>query len=610
MTNSSSFWRKVIYISIIGLLLLPLSMLGQPATKKADADVPDGGGVLANIRQEQGLAQSSLGDIDPASETMKLATLGLKGVAVTILWENANTYKDEENWEAFSATVNQIIKLQPNFITVWEFQAHNIAYNVSVEFDDYQARYDWVKKGLDFLIQGLAYNRRDFKILRSLGFFYGTKIGRSDERLQFRNMFRQDKDYHQFLADYVTMDDKVSTPYGVDNWLVARQWYLKAEDKVRQNIAGQPTSQLMFYKDSPGQLRNCAMDLEEEFRPEQPARRKWEDAFDAWNDFGNRSLRTSWETELRLNDKTVAREKLQKLQDELDEMVPGARESILADLRTKVPADQLAAYDKPALERSLEEIYLALEARKGLVVNDELVAEKAAPEKADAAYRKLRVIQFASEELRRIENYRGQTNYLYWLKRCQAEQSQLNLEARAALYDARLLNEQAVLTTTTKVDPITLESTESPGAKEKFEESFEKWAEVFDQYPELIDSITAQELMEAVTEYRLVLERLVEPFPSPFALDFVFERTGMGQYAEELDDLEKDKQDSPTDDATESESSSEATSEAAPVDSQESDGDSEESTDGESTDESAESEGSDAASGDEGDGDSSDGDSP
>ena len=119
MTQSSSFWRKVIYISIIGLLLLPLSMLGQPSTKSAGSDLPDGGGVLAQMRQQEGLAQSSLGDIDPASETMKLATLGLKGVAVTILWDNANTYKDEENWEAFSATVNQIIKLQPNFITVW-----------------------------------------------------------------------------------------------------------------------------------------------------------------------------------------------------------------------------------------------------------------------------------------------------------------------------------------------------------------------------------------------------------------------------------------------------------------------------------------------------------
>ena len=465
MTQSTSFWRKIIYISIIGLLLLPLSMLGQPATKSPGADLPDGGGVLAQMRQEQGLAQSSLGDIDPASETMKLATLGLKGVAVTILWENANTYKDDENWEAFSATVNQIIKLQPNFITVWEYQAHNIAYNVSVEFDDYQARYDWVKKGLDFLTQGLAYNRRDYKILRNLGFFYGSKIGRSDERLQFRSMFRRDRDYHEFLSNFIPMDDRVNTPYGVDNWLVARQWYLKAEDKVRDGVVNLTSSHLMFYKDSPAQARNCAMDLEEEFRPEEPARRKWEEAYEYWNEFGNRSLLTSWETELRLNDKQVARERLRKQQDELDKLAPGVRDEMLAERRAQLTPEQAEAYDKDPLRRSLEEVYLALEADKVMLVGDELVAEQLPSEKADEGYRLLRAIQDTREELRRIENYRGQTNYLYWLKRCLAEQTQVNLEARATLYDARRLNEEAVLTTTTQVDPLTGETTEKPARK-------------------------------------------------------------------------------------------------------------------------------------------------
>ena len=71
--------------------------------------------------------------------------------------------------------------------------------------------------------------------------------------------------------------------------------------------------------------------------------------------------------------------------------------------------------------------------------------------------------------------------------------------------------------------------------KEMYEESFEKWAKVFETYPVLIDSVTAEELNESVTEYRLVLERLVEPFPDPFVLDFVFARTGTGEYAQQLE---------------------------------------------------------------------------
>ena len=122
MTQNRSFQRKVIYVSLIGLLAIPLSLLGRPAVKGTSGGQGSEGGVLARTRTENDLTQASLGDIDPASETMKLATLGLKGIAVSVLWHQANELKDAENWEAFSATVNQIIKLQPNFIEVWQYR--------------------------------------------------------------------------------------------------------------------------------------------------------------------------------------------------------------------------------------------------------------------------------------------------------------------------------------------------------------------------------------------------------------------------------------------------------------------------------------------------------
>ena len=55
---------------------------------------------------------------------------------------------------AFSAALEQIIRLQPNFINVWRFQAWNLSYNISVEFDDYHDRYYWVIKGINFIIGG------------------------------------------------------------------------------------------------------------------------------------------------------------------------------------------------------------------------------------------------------------------------------------------------------------------------------------------------------------------------------------------------------------------------------------------------------------------------
>ena len=122
---------------------------------------------------------------------MKLATLGLRGVAANILWEKANDYKLREDWDNLAATLKQITKLQPNFLSVWEFQAHNLSYNISVEFDDYRQRYHWVKKGIGFLMEGTHYNRDNPIMYHQIGWFMGQKLGRSDERKQFRRMFRR-----------------------------------------------------------------------------------------------------------------------------------------------------------------------------------------------------------------------------------------------------------------------------------------------------------------------------------------------------------------------------------------------------------------------------------
>ena len=93
----------------IAVLLVPLSALSQPA------DSASKGGKLAKLREEYALSQANLGEIDPTSESMRLATLGLKNVAVTLLWDRANHYKKTEDWTNLSAVLEQMTKLQPNY---------------------------------------------------------------------------------------------------------------------------------------------------------------------------------------------------------------------------------------------------------------------------------------------------------------------------------------------------------------------------------------------------------------------------------------------------------------------------------------------------------------
>ncbi len=84
MTRNASFMRKVVYLSAIALLLIPLALISAPAET-----AEKGGGLLSRMRRKENLSQAQLGKIDPASASMSLATLGMRGVAANVLWGRA-----------------------------------------------------------------------------------------------------------------------------------------------------------------------------------------------------------------------------------------------------------------------------------------------------------------------------------------------------------------------------------------------------------------------------------------------------------------------------------------------------------------------------------------
>ncbi|HEY2892703.1 MAG TPA: IRE (iron responsive element), partial [Pirellulales bacterium] len=293
--NNRAFNRKVAYLAAIALLLVPIAALSQPAAlnpKNPGAGSP--GGTLSRLRTQYNLAQAELGEIDPASETMKLSTLGLRGVAANILWGWANYYKKIEDWDKLEMTVNQIIRLQPNFVEVWDFQAHNLSYNVSVEFDDYRMRYEWVKKGIRFLVDGTHYNRDEPGLLSELGWFTGQKVGRADEQKQFRRLFRKDHDFHKLFRENGVEVDTARGPEGdPDNWLVARLWYNKAVDAV--TYSGKPIrgrTPLLFYSGGPMSQINASAAMQKDGHFFETALLSWRRGLDEWFSFGNRELPT------------------------------------------------------------------------------------------------------------------------------------------------------------------------------------------------------------------------------------------------------------------------------------------------------------------------------
>jgi len=481
----------------IAVLLVPLSLLSQPA----DAESP--GGKLARLRTAYDLSQADLGDVDPAGETIRFATLGLKNVAVALLWDRANHYKKVEDWTSLSATLEQLTKLQPNFYSVWDFQAHNLSYNISVEFDDFRDRYAWVIKGIEFLRDGIALNRREPRLLGRMGWFIGQKIGRSDEKKQYRRLFKADDDFHERDRPGRTLPER-------DNWLVAREKYLAGQALADSGVPLKTTA-LIYHSEPMMTAINYARALEDDGVFGSPARDAWTLAGDEMRRFALREIPTSWDVPIRLGLREEEEARAARLAAELEELLPGAFAALQQRRRDALPPDLRAALDVPPVERSEEQQKLAAEAEAAVQVTWPQVAREAPADVRDRALRLAREHDEARETATIIDRYRDIVNFDFWRATCEAEVTAPALEFREQAWQADREYRGARL----------------QAAKVAYEKAFEAWRKVLDAAPRLRDDpITADDTAEMVGRYRKVLEQLDEPFPKPFILQDILDKAG------------------------------------------------------------------------------------
>ena len=97
-------------------------------------------------------------------------------------------------------------------------------------------------------------------------------------------------------------------------------------------------------------------------------------------------------------------------------------------------------------------------------------------------------------------------NFDYWRATCEMSVTDLALQAREATWRAEKDYEEA------RLQP----------AKQAFEEAFKAWRKVLDDSDVLRkDAMTQEDIIEIISTYR----ELLEPFPQPFILDDVLDRT-------------------------------------------------------------------------------------
>jgi hypothetical protein len=488
-----SFARKIIYLVAIAALMLPLYWLSHPATARPDAKGGVGatsGGVLAQIRKDHGLTEAQIGQIDPTSETVRLATLGMRGVAANILWEKANDYKMKKDWTNLAATLNQLIRLEPHFITVWEHQAWNLSYNVSAEFDDYRERYRWVIKGIQFLQQGLRYNEHSPHLVWDVAWFVSHKIGRADESKQFRVLFKQDDEFNG------------SRPLQYrDNWLVGKEWFQRAEDLVAKGDSLRQKSPVLFYSDGAMCQMNYAEALEGDGIFQEVAKRAWVTASEDWRRYGDVDIPTTEREKIHLNDREMYGTRAAEARAKLEAIEPGLRKKLEEEARGKLSPRERRALDATPEKRTQEQHDLAYRANEKAAVTASQLARRITGPRRDEALELAAQINEAENMAGLIDRHRQIVNFDYWRLHAQVEQTDEALAAREAVFNGELAK------------------TDLLGAEASFAKGCAKWRAVLDKFPGLDANETmVQPLSEAMERYVKVLDQLDEVFPENFAL--------------------------------------------------------------------------------------------
>ena len=197
-----------------------------------------------------------------------------------------------EDWTSLSAVLEQIIRLQPNFFSVWDFQGHNLSYNISVEFDDYRDRFYWVMKGIEFLKEGIAVTTPPIRGFwpASAGFTATRSAGPTSTCSTAgcsRSSRKKRRKAHRQLAGCATIGTSRREDWSIR---ASRCGCTSAASRKPDatSPAKRPPARCCSSPKPPMALINYADTMEEEGTFGDTAKAAWENAAREWNDYTKR----------------------------------------------------------------------------------------------------------------------------------------------------------------------------------------------------------------------------------------------------------------------------------------------------------------------------------
>ena len=133
-------------------------------------------GILAPARAAASpVATAGVEAVTPGELTGTLLLGGFRGLACDLLWMRADGAKQAGRFYESVALFEAISRIQPRFEQPWQFMAWDLAYNLSHEVQERQAKWAWVVAGIRTAVRGCERNPQSERLLRHLAWIFHHK---------------------------------------------------------------------------------------------------------------------------------------------------------------------------------------------------------------------------------------------------------------------------------------------------------------------------------------------------------------------------------------------------------------------------------------------------
>jgi len=134
---------------------------------------------LLEARRVSGITRADpLENTPPLVAFTTVALGGFRGIIADMLWVRSARLMTEGRYFEMVQLAEWITQLEPRFAEVWAWQSWNLAYNISVIFQNPEDRWRWVLSGISLLRdRGLFYNPASPELYHELGWLFQHKVG-------------------------------------------------------------------------------------------------------------------------------------------------------------------------------------------------------------------------------------------------------------------------------------------------------------------------------------------------------------------------------------------------------------------------------------------------